>query len=89
VDLAIVFQDQIKHINIGQFGSPVDNWLEKHESRQYDVLYVSCCNEGRVVLRPRKSMLIYPLGVHSEASLIREALKEDIADTLKIVEAQP
>lgn len=68
--------------------NPVDDWLDEHEDR-YDVLYVSCCNEGKVVLRPRKSILIYPLGEYKGSNLIKEALKESIADMLQVVKASP
>lgn len=65
---------------------PVNEWLDVHEG-QYDVLYVSCCNEGRIILRPRRSIVIYPLGVYAGANLIREARREDSADALEVLEA--
>lgn len=61
----------------------VDDWLDRYEGKD-DVLYISCCNEGKVILSPRKSILIYPLGIYSPADLINEAKGESVAELIKV-----
>jgi len=41
--------------------TPVEDWINQHDGL-YDALYIACCNPGNVMLKPRKSFIVYPSG---------------------------
>ncbi len=54
---------------------PVLDWISMHDGA-YDMLYVSCCNKGNVMLPSYRSTLMYSIGEHSGAELDLEVLGE-------------
>ncbi len=54
-------------------------WIDRYDGK-YDVLYVTCCNMGYVLLPQRQSTLVYPMGSHSGAALVMEARGESISN---------
>ncbi len=63
---------------------PILDWLEVHDGK-YEVLYLSCCNPGKVILPQRKSVLVYPKDIYNGAEIIRECMGEGIC-SLQIIE---
>ena len=65
----------------------INYWLDEHDSK-YDVLYVSCCNPGEIILDPRKSTIVYPIGNPKGDELAREELYGERANKWRIVEGK-
>ncbi len=65
---------------------PVSDWIDIYDG-MYEVLYISCCNSGKVILPQRKSVLVYPQDTYNGAEIIRECDGTGIC-SLQIVEGK-
>lgn len=60
----------------GRNYNPINEWIREHDGK-YDVLIIFPCNDGHVFIEPRKSFLIYPLGLSCPDRFADEKVEQD------------